>query len=111
MAKGFGGMPGNLQDIMKQAQKMQERLVKAQEEAEKVRAEASSGGGMVKAVVNGKSQLVELKIEKSVVDPNDVDMLEDLIKAAFNEAQSKVQEIIKEEMAKVTGGVSIPGMF
>lgn len=111
MAKGFGGMPGNMQEIMKQAQKMQERILKAQEETEKVTAEASAGGGMVKVQLNGKYQVVDLQIEKEVVNPEDIDMLQDLLKAAFSEAANKVQEAIKNEMSKVTGGMNIPGIF
>lgn len=111
MSKGFGGMPGNLQGIMKQAQKMQEQLLKAQEEASNLTAEASSGGGMVKVVVNGKHQVVDLQIEKEVVNPDEVEMLQDLIKAALNEAENKIQETIKEEMSKATGGLNLGGLF
>jgi nucleoid-associated protein EbfC len=111
MSKGFNGMPGNIQDLMKQAQKMQEKLMKAQEDAASVVREATSGGGMVRAVVNGKNRLVELKIEKDVVSPDDVEMLQDLIMAAVNEAQQKAQDALKEEMSKLTGGLNIPGLF
>jgi len=111
MAKGFPGMPGNMQDIMKQAQKMQERLLKAQEESANTVSEATSGGGMVRAVANGKNQIVELKIEKEVVNPEDIEMLQDLIVAACNEALQKVQAALKEEMGKLTGGLNIPGLF
>lgn len=111
MSKGFGGMPGNLQEMMKQAQKMQEKLLKAQQEAENITGDASSGGGMVKAVANGKNQIVELKIEKEVVNPEDIEMLQDLIVAAVNESLQKVQEAMKQEMSKVTGGMNIPGLF
>lgn len=111
MAKGFGGMPGNMQEIMKQAQKMQEKLLKAQEETEKITAEVSSGGGMVKVVMNGKYQITSLTIDKEVVNPSDIEMLQDLVKAAVNEAAVKVQDTIKNEMSKATGGMNIPGMF
>lgn len=111
MAKGFGGMPGNMQAIMKQAQQMQEKLLQAQQDTEKLTAEVSSGGGMVKVVMNGKYQVTSLLIDKEVVNPNDIDMLQDLIQAAINEASVKVQETIKTEMSKLTGGMNIPGMF
>ena len=111
MAKGFGGMPGNMQAVLKQAQKMQEELQKAQEESKGLTEEGSAGGGMVKAVVNGENKLVSLVIEKSVVDPEDVEMLQDLVIAAVNEAQAKVQNTVQERLSKVTGGLSIPGLF
>lgn len=111
MGKGFGGIPGNMQGLMKQAQKMQENIQKAQEDSEALQAEASAGGGMVKAVANGKNQLISLEIERDVVDPEDVEMLQDLIVAAANEALAKVQESVRQELAKATGGMSIPGLF
>ncbi len=110
MAKGFGGMPGNIQEMMKQAQKMQEKLLKAQEETEKLSVESSAGGGMVKVVMNGKYQVTSLSIEKEVVNPDDVEMLQDLLTAAINEASVKVQAAIKSEMSKATGGMNIPGL-
>lgn len=110
MSKGFPGMPGNIQEIMKQAQKMQEKLLKAQEESGSIISDATSGGGMVRAVANGKNQLVELKIEKEVVNPDDIEMLQDLIVAAVNEALQKVQDTVKETMSKLTGGLNIPGL-
>ncbi|MCO6429272.1 MAG: YbaB/EbfC family nucleoid-associated protein [Deltaproteobacteria bacterium] len=111
MSKGFPGIPGNMQEMLKQAQKMQERLLKAQEEAANLTAEGSAGGGMVKAVANGKNQVTSLSIEREVVNPDDVDMLQDLVIAAVNEAFQKVQETVKSEMAKATGGMNIPGLF
>ena len=104
MAKGLGNM-------LKQAQKMQEQIAKLQEEAAKKSVEASSGGGMVTAVVNGKQQLLSLKIEQEVVDPSDVEMLEDLIVAAINEAMKKSQEMVSADMGKLAGGLKIPGLF
>ena len=109
MAKGFPGMPGNMQGLLKQAQKMQEDLKKAQEKAELIEAEAQSGGGVVKVVVNGKNRLVSLAIEKEVVNPDDIEMLQDLIVAAVNEGMSKVQDAQKSELSKITGGMNIPG--
>ncbi|WP_020674738.1 YbaB/EbfC family nucleoid-associated protein [Geopsychrobacter electrodiphilus] len=104
MAKGLG-------NIMKQAQQMQQRMARVQQELEARQVEASAGGGMVTAVVTGKMQLVSLKIEKDVVDPEDVDMLQDLVSAAVNEALKKSQEMMQEEMGKVTGGMNLPGLF
>jgi len=111
MVKGFGGIPGNMQAVLKQAQKMQEELQKAQEEATSLTAEGSAGGGMVKAVANGENRIVSLQIDKQVVDPQDVDMLQDLIVAAVNEALAKVQETVQERLSKVTGGMNIPGLM
>lgn len=104
MAKGMG-------NIMKQAQQMQEKMARMQEELAEKTVEASAGGGMVTAVVNGKQSLVSLNIEKDVVDPEDVEMLQDLVLAAINEALKKSQEMMQEEMSKVTGGLNMPGLF
>ena len=104
MAKGMAGM-------LKQAQKMQEQMSKLQEEAATKTVEATSGGGMVTAVVNGKQQLVSIKIEKDVVDPSDIEMLQDLVEAAVNEGLRKSQELLASEMGKLTGGMNIPGLF
>lgn len=104
MSKGMAGM-------LKQAQKMQEQMSKLQEEAATKTVEATSGGGMVTAVVNGKQQLVSIKIEKEVVDPSDVEMLQDLVEAAVNEGLRKSQELLASEMGKLTGGMNIPGLF
>lgn len=108
--KGFGGVPGNMQALFKQAQKMQTQLKQAQEEAGKFIEESSAGGGVVKAAANGKNQLVSLSISKEVVNPNDIDMLVDLVLSAANEALEKVQARVRSELEKVTGGVNIPGM-
>jgi len=96
---------------MKQAKKMQERIGQLQQELEKRTIEAQAGGGMVKTVVNGKFEIVSLKIEKEVVNPEDVEMLQDLIAAAVNEGIRKAQEMASQEMAKITGGLNIPGML
>ncbi len=106
-------MSKNLANIMKQAQKMQEKMGKVQEELAGKSVEASSGGGMVTAKVNGKNELLSIEIDKSVVDPEDVEMLEDLVQAAVNEAFKRSQEMISEEMGKVTSGMglNIPGLF
>lgn len=105
-----GGKKG-MQDLMKQAKKMQQDLAKAQEELANVVVEGTSGGGMVTVKMNGKNQVLSLKIDKEVVDPEDVEMLEDLIIAAFNEAQEKVVKSSEDELSKFTGGIKIPGLF
>jgi DNA-binding YbaB/EbfC family protein len=103
MAKGFGNM-------MKQVQKMQARMVEIQEQLAEERVEGTAGGGMVKAVANGKQEIVEITIDKEVVDPDDIEMLQDLIVAAVNQAQKAASEMAAERMAEVTGGLNIPGM-
>ncbi len=104
-------MVQNFGKLMKQAQQMQAKMMKLQEELANKTVEAASGGGMVTAVMNGKYELVSLKIERDVVDPEDIEMLQDLIAAAVNEGIRKVQEMTQEEMAKVTGGINIPGLI
>src|SRR5947208_864168 len=100
MSKGFNGMPGNIQSMMKQAQKMQADLQKVQEEAERLTAEGSAGGGVIRVTANGKNQLVSVAIQKEVVNPEDIEMLQDLFLAATNDALAKVQEALKNEMSK-----------
>ncbi len=100
----------NIGNIMKQAKKMQEQMGKLQQELEMKTVEAQAGGGMVRVVVNGKFEVVSLKIEKEVVNPEDIEMLQDLIAAAINEGIRKAQEMAAQEMAKITGGLNIPGM-
>ncbi|MBA4368769.1 MAG: YbaB/EbfC family nucleoid-associated protein [Desulfobacterium sp.] len=102
--KGMGNM-------MKQAQQLQAKMMKMQEELGEKTVEAASGGGMVKVVANGKQQIVSISIEKEVVDPEDVDMLQDLILAAVNDALTKSQEMVSSEMGKLTGGLNIPGLM
>jgi len=97
--------------MMKQAQKMQAKIMKIQEEMAEKTVEASAGGGMVTVTANGKQEVLSVRIEPEVVDPEDVDMLQDLITAAVNEALKKSQEMVAEEMAKVTGGLQIPGLM
>jgi len=104
-------MSKGLAQIMKQAQMMQQKMARLQEEAAQRTAEASVGGGAVAAVVNGKNQVVSLTIRKEAVDPEDVEMLQDLVMAAVNEALKKVQDEVAEEMGKITGGMSLPGLF
>jgi DNA-binding YbaB/EbfC family protein len=102
---------GGLGQMMKQAQKMQAKIMKIQEEMAERSVEASSGGGMVTVTANGKQEVLSIRIEPEVVDPEDVEMLQDLVAAAVNEALKKAQEMVAEEMAKVTGGMSIPGLM
>ncbi|MGM0603227.1 MAG: YbaB/EbfC family nucleoid-associated protein [Bacillota bacterium] len=97
--------------LMKQAQQMQAKMAKMQEELEEKTMEATAGGGVVKVVVNGKQEIVDLQIDQDAVDPEDVEMLEDLILAAVNEGMRKVQDMVNEEMGKITGGMNMPGMF
>lgn len=97
-------------DIMKQAHKMRKELQRIQEELANRKVEATSGGGMVTVVVNGRQELLSIKIERDIVDPNDLEMLENLILAAVNEGIKKSQDMLKEEMAKITGGINIPGL-
>ena len=102
---------GGIGNLMQQAQQLHAKMLKVQEEMATRTAEASSGGGMVTAVANGRQELISIKMEKEVVNPEDVDMLQDLIVAAVNAALKKAQEMVAEEMKKLTGGVSIPGMM
>lgn len=101
----------NFGNIMKQAKKMQERMMQLQDELASKTVEASAGGGMVTVTVNGKFEVLSLKIEKEVVNPEDVEMLQDLITAAVNEGVRKAQEMSAAEMAKITGGMQIPGLM
>jgi len=98
-------------NLMKQAQKLQTKMMKLQEELADKTIETTAGGGMVKVVANGKQQIVSIEIEKEVVDPEDVDMLQDLVLAAVNDALTKSQEMVSGEMSKLTGGMNIPGMM
>ena len=102
---------GNMGNLVKQAQQMQQRMLKMQEELAQRTVEASVGGGMVTVTVNGKSEVLRVKIEPQAVDPNDVEMLEDLVVAGVNEALRKAHDMMSEEMGKLTGGMKIPGLF
>jgi len=104
-------MSKGLAQIMKQAQMMQQKMARLQEEAAQQTAEATAGGGAVTAGVNGKNQITSLVIKKEAVDPEDVEMLQDLIVAAVNEALAKVHTGMTEQMGKITGGLNIPGLF
>ncbi len=101
----------NMQGLMKQAQKMQEKMQKTQDELKQKTVEASVGGGMVTVVFTGGQELQKITINKEVVDPEDVETLQDLVLSAVNAGLKKSQDMIQEEMAQVTGGMNIPGMF
>ncbi|MDD2569015.1 MAG: YbaB/EbfC family nucleoid-associated protein [Clostridia bacterium] len=100
----------NMQKLMKQAQKMQADMARMQDELKKAQVEGVAGGGMVKAVVTGANEIVSLEINPEVVDPEDVEMLQDLIVAAINDAMRNASEMANREMSKITGGMNIPGM-
>jgi DNA-binding YbaB/EbfC family protein len=102
--KGMGNM-------MKQAQKLQAKMLKMQEELANQTVEATAGGGMIKATANGRQQIVSITIEKEVVDPEDIEMLQDLVLAAVNDALNKSQEMVSQEMGKLTGGMNLPGLM
>lgn len=109
---GFPGMGGgNMNNLIKQAQKFQKQMEDMQKDLESKSFEATVGGGAVTAVVNGKKQLIDVKIKPEVVDPDDVEMLQDLIISACNEAFKKAEDESAGEMKKMTGGMNIPGMF
>ena len=112
MAKGkFPGMGGgNMGNMMKQMQKMQKQMEETQKEIEEKEIEVTAGGGAIKAVVNGKKELLSINIDESVVDPEDIEMLQDLVLAAVNEAIRKADEMMNKEMGKLTGGMNIPGL-
>ena len=102
--KGMGNM-------MKQAQKLQSKMLKMQEELAERTVETSAGGGMISVVANGRQQVISITIDKEVVDPEDVEMLQDLVLAAVNDALNKAQEMVAGEMSKLTGGMNIPGLM
>ena len=102
-------MFGNIGDLMKKAQKMQKDMAEAQERLGDMIVEGSAGGGMVKTTVTGKGDVKTLKIDPSLVDPNDIEVLEDLIIAAVNDGKNKAESVAAEEMKKITGGMKLPG--
>jgi len=101
----------NMGKMMKQAQQLQNKMMKMQEELGGRTVEGTAGGGMIKAVANGKQQIVSIAIEKEVVDPEDVEMLQDLVLAAVNDALNRSQEMVSGEMSKLTGGMNLPGLM
>ena len=107
---GFpGGMPGNMNNIMKQAQKMQKQMEEAQAQLEESSYTATSGGGAVEVTISGKKEITSIKFDPEVVDPDDIEMLEDLTMAAVNEAIRKIEEVSAQKMSNITGGMG--GLF
>jgi hypothetical protein len=101
----------NLGNLMKQAQQMQSKMAEMQGKMELMEVSGASGGGMVQVLINGKGEMRKLKIDPSLVDPNDIEVLEDLVVAAFNDAKSKVESTMADEMQKLTGGLNLPAGF
>ena len=108
---GFPGMGGNMNQLMKQAQKMQKQMEETTKALEESTYEATAGGGVVKVVVSGKKEVVSVHLEEEVVDPDDVEMLEDLVFSAVKQALEKASEETSEKMGKLTGGMNMPGLF
>ena len=108
-----GGFPGggNMNSMMKKVQKMQQEMAKTQQEIEEKEFSSTAGGGVIEAVVNGKKEVVKIKIDEDVVDPEDTEMLEDLVVAAINDALKKADEYSQKEMGKLTGNINIPGLM
>lgn len=104
-------MGGNMNKMMKQVQKMQADMAKMQEELANRTVESTAGGGVIKVVANGRQEIVSITIKPEAVDPDDVEMLQDLILAAVNESLRQSQEMVSKEMSKLTGGLNIPGLF
>ncbi|SEN94917.1 hypothetical protein SAMN05192533_1305 [Mesobacillus persicus] len=102
---------GNMQNMMKQMQKMQKKMAQAQEELGEKRIEGSAGGGMVTVIVTGHKEIVDVQIKQEVVDPDDIDMLQDLVLAATNDALKKAEELTNSTMGQFTKGMNLPGMF
>lgn len=107
----MGGMGGNMGNMMKQVQKMQKQMTDMQAELNEREFEAAAGGGAVTVKANGKKEVVSISIDKDVVDADDVEMLEDLVLAAVNEALRGAEDMVSKEMGKITGGMNIPGLF
>ncbi len=107
---GYPGMGGNMNNMMKQMQKMQKKMEELQAQIDATEIEATAGGGAIKVVVNGKKEVLDIEIDPSVVDPDDVEMLQDLVMAAVNEALRKAEDFSANEMKKITGGMNIPGL-
>ncbi len=111
LPQGMGGGPSNMQSMIKQAQKMQEEMAQKQAELEERVYDVSAGGGVVNVKINGKREILSVKLAEEIVDPDDIETLEDLVVAAINEAIKKIDTVSSEEMSKITGSMSIPGMF
>ena len=110
LPQGMGGGPSNMQAVLKQAQKMQEDMEAKQAELDEREFEVSAGGGVVNVKINGKKEILSVKLAEEIVDPDDIETLEDLIVAAINEAIKKVETTVSEEMKQITGSVGLPGV-
>ena len=111
LPQGFGGGPSNMQGVIKQAQKMQERMAELQAELDEREYDFTVGGGMITIKMNGKKEMQSIEIKPEVVDPDDIEMLQDLMVAGLNEAFSSIEKTNHDVMSKVTGILNIPGMF
>lgn len=111
LPKGVGGGPQNMNSMIKQAQKMQDDIAALQEDLDSREYEISAGGGVVKVKINGKHEILSINIEPEIVDPDDIETLSDILVAAVNEAIKKVDDTNSKEMQKVTGNISMPGLF
>lgn len=112
MLKGLGGLGdiGKMGNILKQAMQVKNHIEELKEQLGEERIEASAGGGMVTVVMSGKLDIISIKLDPEIVDPNDTEMLETLIRAAVNEAAGKARQMVKEKMTEITGGLDIPGL-
>jgi DNA-binding YbaB/EbfC family protein len=112
LPKGMGGGPQDMNSLMRQAQKMQEDMAAKQEELEAREYDISAGGGVVNLKINGKKEILSISVSPDIVDPDDIETLEDILVAAVNEAIKRVEDTNSEEMSKITGGIpNMPGMF
>ena len=111
LPQGMGGGPQNMNQMIKQAQKMQEEMKAKQEELEQQEFKTTSGGGMVEVTITGKKEIKDISIKPEIVNPEDIEMLQDMIMAAVNEAIRKVEDISNSEMEKITRALNIPGVF
>ena len=111
LPQGLGGGPSNMQSMLKQAQKMQEDMAAKQAELEEREYDVSAGGGVVNIKINGKREILSVKLAEEIVDPDDIETLEDLVVAAVNEAIKKVDAVSSDEMGRITDSMSLPGMF
>ena len=111
LPQGMGGGPSNMQSMIRQAQKMQEQMTSLQEELDAREYDVAAGGGAVKIKISGKKEILSVNLDPDLVDPDDIESLQDVLVAAFNEAIRKVEDTNAEEMGKVTGGMNMPGLF
>ena len=111
LPQGMGGAPQNMQSMMRQVQKMQDDMTKLQADLDEREYEIKAGGGVVTVKINGKKEILSIDIKPEIVDPDDIETLSDVLVAAVNEAIKKVEDTNSAEMSKITGNVSIPGMF